>query len=376
MGDLKLEFLPIGDHIHWNQIVSGLSNAHILQTSHWGEIKTHVGWEEHYLLWKDRDGKVKAAAMLLSKPLPLIKKMTKTCIIYIPKGPVLNWAEQTIVDQVLNDLVAYSRKTKAFFIKMDPDLTVGYGFPGSINYEPDVSAQSVIQKLFIDGWSFSKDQIQFRNTVLLDLSLSEEELLRAMKQKTRYNISLAERKGVTVRAGNQDDFPKLYKMYAQTAFRDGFAIRDEDYYLHVWNSLFQANLAIPLIAEVKGSPVSAMVLFHFANRAYYFYGMSSGEQREKMPNHLLQWEAIKTSKRIGCKVYDFWGVPDSYNENDPMWGVFRFKDGFNGRVAAGIGAWDYVLNPLAFMLYNNIIPAILNIMRKIGRKRISMEVNV
>ena len=375
MGDLTLEFLPSQDHIHWNQIVSGLTNAHILQTTHWGEVKSQVGWEEHYLLWKDKDGNVKAAAMMLSKSLPLIKKITKSCIIYIPRGPVLNWAKQKLVDQVLSDLIHYGKKIKAVFIKMDPDLTIGLGFPGSINYEPDTTGQSVIQKLIIDGWRFSNDQIQFRNTVLLDLSLSEEELLSAMKQKTRYNISLAERKGVIVRTGNQDDFPNLYKMYAQTAFRDGFTIRDEDYYLQVWNSLFLAGMAIPLIAEVEGSPVAAMILFHFANRAYYFYGMSSGEHREKMPNHLLQWEAVKISKRIGCIVYDFWGAPDKYNENDPLWGVFRFKDGFNGRVAAGIGAWDYVLNPLAFKLYNNIIPAMLNIMRKFGRKRISREVN-
>jgi lipid II:glycine glycyltransferase (peptidoglycan interpeptide bridge formation enzyme) len=139
--------------------------------------------------------------------------------------------------------------------------------------------------------------------------------------------------------------------------------------------LFDAGVAVPFIAEVDSTPVSAIMLFMFAQKAYYFYGMSTGEQREKMPNHLLQWEAIRHAKAAGCVVYDFWGAPDLFDDSDPMWGVFRFKDGFNGTIVSGIGAWDYVFKSGLFKVYSEMIPAILNFMRKMGRKRISDEVN-
>ena len=163
-------------------------------------------------------------------------------------------------------------------------------------------------------------------------------------------------------------------MYAQTALRDGFIIRDEAYYLYVWNLLYEAGMAVPLIAEVDGKPVSAIILFVFAKKAYYFYGMSTGEHREKMPNHLLQWEAILLAKSLGCLVYDFWGAPDKYDEEDSMWGVYRFKEGFNGEILSGIGAWDYILNRALYTGYTQLIPAILKIMRRFGRKRLTKEV--
>jgi lipid II:glycine glycyltransferase (peptidoglycan interpeptide bridge formation enzyme) len=245
--------------------------------------------------------------------------------------------------------------------------------------EPKNNAgQAVLADLRRRGWLFSADQIQFRNTVLIDLSPPEDELLARMKQKTRYNIRLAAKKSVMVRVGNKNDLPLLYKMYAETSIRDGFVIREEGYYQTVWQTFMQSQIdnrqssipqAEPLIAEVDGEPVAAIFVFYFANRAYYIYGMSREAHREKMPNYLLQWEAMRRAKSAGCRVYDLWGAPDIFDESDSMWGVFRFKEGLGGQVVRTLGAWDFTSRPLWYKMYAQVIPRVLDVLRLRGKSR-------
>ncbi len=156
-------------------------------------------------------------------------------------------------------------------------------------------------------------------------------------------------------------------MYAHTAVRDDFLIRNQTYYQVTWRTFIEANLAEPLIAEVAGQPVGAVIIFRFAKHAWYFYGMSLDEHREKMFNYRLQWEAMRRAKAAGCSVYDMWGAPDQFNENDPMWGVYRFKDGFGGQVLRTLGAWDYPVRPLIYRLYSRVLPKILGWMRQRGK---------
>lgn len=125
----------------------------------------------------------------------------------------------------------------------------------------------------------------------------------------------------------------------------------------------------PLIAEVDDEAIAAIFVFYFARRAYYVYGMSREAHREKMPNYLLQWEAMKRAKERGCSAYDLWGAPDGFNESDSMWGVFRFKEGLGGQVVRTLGAWDYAPNPFWYKMYSEIIPRILDVMRSRGKAR-------
>ncbi len=123
----------------------------------------------------------------------------------------------------------------------------------------------------------------------------------------------------------------------------------------------------PLIAEVNGEIVAALMVFHFEGRAWYLYGMSRDLYREKMPNYLLQWEAICRSQAAGCQVYDLWGAPERFEASDPLWGVFRFKEGFGGQVRRYLGAWDLPLNRWLYRLYAQVLPSILDILRRRGK---------
>jgi len=371
----------------WNEIISKLPNPHFLQTYEWGQVKAKYGWTPFYAVWTD-DGKFyvstnyqlpvtnncSAACLILKKQILSQGFSARLSILYAPKGPLLDWSNQSLQTRVLNDLQAFAKKQGAIFLKVDPDIVLGRGVPDSEGEVTENSGQAARVELTHRGWVYSSDQIQFRNTVLIDLSASEEEMLERMKPKTRYNIRLSEKKGVSVRVGTLGDLPMLYKMYAETSIRDGFVIRDENYYMTVWKLFMQSTVngqpsTVPLIADVDNQPVAAIFLFMFAGHAYYVYGMSRNLHREKMPTYLLQWEAMKRAKSNGCSVYDLWGAPEVFDESDSMWGVYRFKEGLGGRVVRTLGAWDYAPNKIWYKMYSEIIPRVLDVMRSRGKAR-------
>jgi peptidoglycan pentaglycine glycine transferase (the first glycine) len=373
----------------WNDLIAGLPEPHILQTWQWGQVKAAYGWQPFFVLWTAGDSsrvdfqiaadpaelaaptqaadQVRAAALVLLRNLSLSGFTARLKVIYVPKGPLLNWDDASLRRQVLDDLKQLARRLGAIFIKIDPDVLIGSGAPGDPHAQATTLGDAVQVDLASRGWVESAEQIQFRNTVLIDLDASDQALLGRMKQKTRYNIRLAQRRGVQVRLGGQQDFPLLYRMYAETSLRDGFVIRPQDYYECVWSTFMQAGMLEPLIAELPGEILAAIMLFHFGKRAWYLYGMSRDLHREKMPNYLLQWDAICRARSAGCQVYDLWGAPEIFDQSDPLWGVFRFKEGFGGQVARYLGAWDLPVNRWTYRLYTQILPRILNILRRRGK---------
>ncbi|MDD2521868.1 MAG: peptidoglycan bridge formation glycyltransferase FemA/FemB family protein [Anaerolineaceae bacterium] len=349
----------------WNEFLTEFPDAHILQTLQWAEAKKQNGWEPLFLWSGKSRHDLDALCVVLRRQVSVLG--LKFTVLYVPKGPTLDWASQPIVTDTLNFLQALSRTQKAIFIKIDPDVLLGTGIPGTQEEQPNENGLAVQKELKKRGWKFSQDQIQYRNTVLIELRQGEEELLAAMKQKTRYNIRLADRKGVTIREGRMEELPMLYDMYAQTAVRDGFVIRHEEYYLNTWRAFLEADMAKILIAEVESQPVAALILLLFNGTSRYMYGMSTEKYRELMPNYLLQWEAIRLSKQMGCHTYDMWGAPDVFDESDSMWGVYRFKQGFNGITARHLGAWDYSPRPLLYKAYTQALPKLLDLMRRRGK---------
>jgi lipid II:glycine glycyltransferase (peptidoglycan interpeptide bridge formation enzyme) len=267
---------------------------------------------------------------------------------YVPKGPALDYADPQLLQRVLADLEHHARRQRAILLKIDPDT----------------DSSQVSEALGDRGWRYSSEQIQFRNTALLDLTPSEDGLLAAMKSKTRYNIRLAARKGVVVRAGAGRDLPSFYEMYAETGHRDGFLIRPFDYYCDVWQTFLDAGLAHVLLAEVEGETVAGVILFRFEDRAWFMYGASTAQHRNRMPNYALQWEAIRWAKSVGCTVYDMWGAPDTLDERDRLWGVWRFKEGLGAQFAPHIGAYDYPASRPLYWAYQVALPRYLAYLRR------------
>jgi peptidoglycan pentaglycine glycine transferase (the first glycine) len=337
---MQTQAVAIDDPAVWNQTLLSLPWPHALQSWEWGAFKSRHGWTA--TRWKTP----RAAALVLRRKLPY----TPFSVLYVPKGPTLDYADAAAWEAMLAHLERLARRQQALFVKIDPDV--------------HREQSAVSQRLLARGWRPSLEQVQFRNTMTLDLTQDEASLLAAMKSKWRYNVRLAERKGVSVRLGAVDDLPLLYDMYHETALRDGFVIRPLAYYADLWGSFMQRGLARPLIAEVEGDAVAMLVLFYFGGRAWYMYGASRNQHREKMPNHLLQWQAMRWARSAGCAVYDMWGAPDELLESDSMWGVYHFKKGFGATLVQHIGAFDYPGSRLWYWAYTVAMPRLLALMRR------------
>ncbi len=357
---LTLETITERDQ--WNAALRALPRPHVLQTWEWGEFKRiTTGWQPQRLVFRRGDAVVALASVGVRSVGPLK-------VLYAPKGPILADHDPATVRDVLAALQGLARRSGAIWLKIDPDVIAATGVPGESDDAPDANGRTWQTALTDAGWRFSADQVQFRNTICLDLTASEDDLLAAMSQNTRRKVRVAEKKGVTVRQGSAADLPLLYDLYRTTGERDHFLIRPPDYYERAWRSFMEAGLAQPLIAEADGVAIAHVILFHFGQTCWYFYGASSNESRELMPNYLLQWEAIRWAKARGYRIYDFWGAPNTFTESDSMWGVYEFKRGFRGVVTRHIGAWDYAPFPPLYTAYTRAWPKVLGWLRRRGNR--------
>lgn len=324
------------DGDRWQQFLDNqYPNAHLLQTSTWGQLKSGFGWS----VTRVQEGR--AGAQILFRKLPL-----GFTIGYIPKGPVGPW-----LPDLLPAMDALCRQRGAFVLKIEADerwgLTLGPKLEGA-------------------GFRSSPHGVQPKRTILVDLRPDEEDILAAMHQKTRYNIRLSARKGVTVRPWA--DVDAFIGMMEETANRHDFGTHVPAYYRQAYE-LFEPTGACQIfVAELEGEPLASLMAFARGERAWYFYGASSGKERSRMPTYGLQWAAIRWAKSRGCKSYDLWGIPDADEEtleaefterSDGLWGVYRFKRGF-GEVQRFAGAWDRVYQPLPYLVYSRAAGRLLS----------------
>ncbi len=355
---------PVTDPAIWNSALRALPCAHVLQTWEWGEFKrATTGWQPLRLAFRQGEDIVAMASVGIRSVGPLR-------VMYIPKGPAMNYEDRALCAAVLDQLQNLARQQRAVWLKMDPDVVAATGVPGEADDMPHVTGQALMQTLQQRGWRFSDDQVQFRNTITIDLTRSEEDLLAQMSGNTRRKVRTGEKKGVTIRAGTTADLDVLYDLYHTTGQRDAFLIRPLAYYRQAWQAFMQAGLAHALIAEYEGQPIAHVILFHFGRKCWYFYGASSNDERQRMPNYALQWEAMKWARAQGYALYDMWGAPDVFDESDPLWGVYEFKRGFRGTVTRHIGAWDYAPSLALYRAYTQVWPRVLNLMKRRGQTAI------
>jgi peptidoglycan pentaglycine glycine transferase (the first glycine) len=350
---------------HWNNRIRELPNAHVLQTEEWGTFKQRqTGWNPEKVWFSAAKGETLGAALMLTR------RIGPLAVMYVPKGPMLDYSDTGGVEHTLKQLERMARRRGAIQLKIDPDVVIGTGEPGTPDAKDDPAGLRIVDLLKARGWRFSDEQVQFRNTIVLDLTRSEDELLAAMGQGKRRKVRYGPRHGVTVRTGTLDDLPILYKLYAETGSRDGFITRPYEYYIDEWGTMIRAGMGHVLIAEVAGQPVAHVILFHFGRTVWYFTGasVSDPEVRKLMPSDLLQWEAMRWAKANGYAVYDMYGAPNTFDESDRMWGVYQFKKDFGGTVTRHMGAWDFAPSPALYTLYTRVMPRVLDVMRRRARR--------
>jgi peptidoglycan pentaglycine glycine transferase (the first glycine) len=337
----------------WDAFVSEHPSGHLLQTSRWAKLKCAFGWSADLaIVCTDRrpdsssvgsDSTILAGASVLFRNLPWGQTLA-----YVPKGPLVNWADAAQVRALLAELRAICCRKRAALLKVEPDLP---------------ASSALGQNLANCGFQPSAQRVQPLSTIQIDLTADEETILARMKPKWRYNIRLADRKGVIVRRGTPADLPTIQMLFASTSARDDFAVHAPEYYALATELFVPAEYAIWLVAEHAGRMLAAIAVFALGPKAWYMWGASSDTDRNFMPNHALQWAAIRWARDHGSRTYDLWGIPDEVGENpdayadpanwreDGLWGVYRFKQGFGGQVVRYTGAWDLPISAAGYALY-------------------------
>lgn len=335
---MRVRLLDDGDRETFNDFIAQHPKGHILQSYEWGEVKASTGWKPHRLLLED-GGQVRGAVSVLERRLPGIKRT----IFYAPRGPVVDYTDEQAFRALIDGIKSLGRERRAILWKIDPDIpkeTLPASALESLGF------QSLSRGLNFEG-------VQPRFVFRLSITDSLDEIFARFAPKWRYNIRLSGRKGVTIRSEcTEGDLEPFYSLLKETCERDGFLVRGIDYYRVIWRELVERGLARLFVAEYQGRPIAATLAFVFGDKAWYVYGASGNAHRNVMPNHALQWAMICWAKSRGCTLYDFRGVSGDVNPDNPLYGLYRFKKGFNGDFVEFVGEFDYVLSPVFYQLWN------------------------
>ncbi len=339
---MKLRFIFEKEKEIYNAFVQQASGGHFLQSYEWGEIKTD--WEAVRLIVEE-DKKIKAAFLLLKRKIPLINRF----IYYSPRGPVLDYNDTSVFDFLIAEVKKMALQEKVVFWKIDPDMTID-----SIAFVQYLR-QKGFKKVNV-GEDFTGVQPRFDFRLSL-ANNSKEDILQNMHKKTRYNIRLASKKGVSIKiATSKKELKDFYNILLVTAKRNKFMVRSYKYFSDIWDIFVKEGYAKLFLAYYQDKLIAGAMSFMFAQKAWYIYGASSNEYRNLMPNYALQWEMIQWASEEKCRFYDFGGVSGDLNPDNPLYGLYKFKKGFNPDFIEFTGEYDLVFNQVYYFLWTKGLP--------------------
>ena len=314
------------------------SSEELLQTGWWGSFKQSHGWQAHAFL-VTVTGPCQASFGLLVLTRSLLRRFT---IAYVPFGPTY--------DPVRERGELLSRLARELRPHLPPStLLLRFDLPWEkTGEEPGWNAgNSKVRK--------SPSDIQPPNTVVVDISQPLDRVLASMKSKTRYNIRLAEKKGIVVREESEECFDPWYSMYRETSRRDRIAIHSPAYYHGLFSEGRSYAGTRPLVslltARHEGDLLAGNICIFWKKKGVYLTGASSNAKRNLMPTYALQWKAMQRAKEVGCLEYDLYGIPPNPDPEHPMYGLYQFKTGFSDRIVERWGTWDVPYRSLSYAAY-------------------------
>ena len=302
------------DEKEYNEFLEKHEKGHYAQSLEWAKVKSD--WKNEIIVVRDEKGQIKASLSILIRKLPYINYS----IMYAPRGPVCDLDDEKSFKELIEKADELAKKYKAFMLKMDPDILASNNEFKNMAKKYGFKVEEKIKDV--------NTLLQPRYVFRLDLKdKTEDEIFSAFHSKTRYNIRLATRKGVTIREGKREDLQQFQDILETTGTRDGFFIRKKEYFEHLYDSFDKEHLKL-VFADYQGKPIACVLNVFYGNKEWYLYGGSLNEHRNVMSTYLLQWEMIKQAIERKMDCYDFRGVcatdETHYNE-----GLYRFKKGFN-----------------------------------------------
>ncbi len=325
--------------------------GHVLQSYEWGEFKKRLSWRPVRVVL-ERDGEVVGLGQFLAydtAPVP-------GTLWYCTKGPWLPWHDEEAVRAFFEGVRDIARREGAHTVKIEPEVL-----------EQEKNVKNVKDVLGEIGFRKARYDLNLKTTLVVDVSLPEEELLAKMKGRTRYNVRLAAKKGIeVVEPEFEEGWEIFYAWMKHTSERkEGYSLRrSRDYLYAVTRCMYDTGQGRLFFARHEGTPLAGIYVFTFGEKYWYMYGASGDEKRNLKPNYLLQWEVMRWAKERGLTHYDMVGVPklEDLDESSSLWGVYKFKEGFGGEISDSPGCYDlpvkraraaawYKLEPLYYRLY-------------------------
>ena len=308
-----------------------------VQSSPKGNFSQSVLWAKQKPMWTWKAIAVRGADGAICGTLAvLIRKVPGTpfTLMYGCRAPVCDPADEATIRELLQGARQLAKQYRSYVIKLDPDI------PSSNTQFRDFMLRQGF-RLKEGGKNF--EAIQPRYVFRLNVEgKTEDELMAGFHQKWRYNIRLAQRKGVEVRICGKEMVPDFAGLMLETGVRDGFVTRQPEYFSNMLDNLGEHCRLY--MAFYEGEPIAGTLAIHYGDKVWYLYGASSNEHRNLMPNYLLQWRMIQWAVETGCRIYDFRGVSGDLSEDNPLYGLYKFKKGFGGDFTEFVGEMDLVLN--------------------------------
>ncbi len=318
----------------WDRFLESRDDAGFMQSSWWADFRLDAGYGHFGAILKDR-GEIVGGALVLTF------SREGTRFYYVPEGPVLP-EDEAGAEQVfgaLLDVIDARRRAEAepvSHVRLEPRWEVLPRFLRDFRPVP----------------AFSDPYMEPRDTLCVDLRLSEEALLAQMKPKGRYNIAVARRHGVeVVEDGSDRGLADFLDLYGETMDRQGLGAKPDDYFRKLLSLLGPSRRGSLFFAEYRGLRLAAALVVHFGRRTTYFFGGSRACHREVMCPYLLHWEIMRRARESGREWYDFWGVAPPEAEGHPWRDISAFKRKFGGREVRLVPTLDSVLDPAAYRDY-------------------------
>ena len=327
------EFITEKTLPEYEAFVQSHPKGNFAQSYLWGKQKPMWQWDA--IAVRGEDGAIRGSLAVMTRKVPGIGRT----LMYGCRGPVCDLDDRETFSQLLDGAKVLAKKYKSYVIKIDPDV------PSS-----NTAFSSLLQSFGFRAKEGGKnfEAIQPRYVFRLNVEgKTEEELLANFHQKWRYNIRLAERKGVTVRICGKEMVPAFSDLMLTTGVRDGFVTRKPEYFAAMLDNLGE-HARLYMAFDPNDTPIAGTLAINYGDKVWYLYGASSNEHRNLMPNYLLQWRMIQWAVETNCRIYDFRGVSGDVSEDNPLYGLFRFKQGFGGDFTEFVGEMDLVLSPVIY----------------------------
>ena len=318
----------------YEAFLEGHHKGHFAQSSLWAKQKP--AWEWKALICRNEKGQIKGAIAFLIRKMPFIgRKMMYAC-----RGPVCDLDDRATFGELMAAAKKLAKEEKAYVIKIDPDVPSDNREFVKILEENGFRTREM-------GKNFEAIQPRYVFRLYLN-GRTEEEIQADFHQKWRYNIRVAVKKGVEVRLCGKEMVPDFARIMIETGLRDNFATRPPEYFSAMLDNL--GDKCRLYMAFHEGQPIAGTLAILYGDKVWYLYGASSNEHRNLMPNYLLQWRMMQWAIENNCRVYDFRGVSGDISEDNPHYGLYRFKKGFGGDFTEFVGEYDYIQNKLMYFV--------------------------